>query len=138
MDIPDRIFLQEKKLKKLELDLNDLRQGLRTLEDYYYDLHNVFTKHEIAKSREKVTIISVGDDEREFDGIWCFHRDILIPEPSARISCADLYTAFRKYCIKTGKVMVDQGAFEFIFARMENPHPELYRGEWTGCRIKYQ
>jgi hypothetical protein len=77
------------------------------------------------------------DDDSEFDGIWSFHKDILIPEPSGRISCADLYSAFRRYCQRTGKAIVERGAFEFIFARMENPRPELFRGEWKGCRIKH-
>jgi uncharacterized protein (DUF3084 family) len=38
MDVTDRIILQEKKMKKLELELNDLRQGLAVLQDYYCDL----------------------------------------------------------------------------------------------------
>jgi predicted ribosome-associated RNA-binding protein Tma20 len=136
MDVTDRIILQEKKMKKLELELNDLRQGLAVLQDYYCDLHNVFTHQEIAESRAGVRVMPC-DDTSEFEGIWNFHKDILIPEPSAHVSCTELYKAFRKYCVKTGKAMVDQGAFEFIFARMENPRPELYRGEWKGCRIKH-
>jgi hypothetical protein len=138
MDITNRIILQEKKMKKLELEMNDLRQGLTTLQDYYCDLHSVFTQQEIAESKEKVMVMPSCDDDREFDGIWSFHKDILITEPSAHISCAELYNAFRKYCFKTGKSMVEQVAFEFIFARLENPRPELYRGEWKGCRIKYR
>ena len=137
MDLTDRIILQEKKMKKLELELNDLRQGLTTLQDYYCDLHSVCTHQEIAESRVGVRVMPC-NDTIEFEGIWSFYKDILIPEPSAHISCAELYNAFRKYCVKTGKAMVEQGAFEFIFARMENPRPELYRGEWKGCRIKYR
>lgn len=138
MDISDRSIHQEKKIKKLELDMNDLRQGLTILQDYYCDLHNVFTNREIAESKETVTVMRLGDDDSEFEGIWNFHKDLLIPEPSAHISCADLYNSFRKYCQKTGKAIVEQGAFEFIFARMENPHPEMYRDEWKGCRIKHR
>lgn len=138
MDLTHRIILQEKKIKKLELEMNDLRQGLTTLQDYYCDLHSVFTHQEIEESKVKVTVMPPRDDESEFDGIWSFYKDILIPEPSAHVSCAELYNAFRNYCVKTGKAMVEQGAFEFIFARMENPRPELYRGEWKGCRIKHR
>lgn len=138
MDLSDRVIQQEKKIKKLQLELNDLRQGLTVLQDYYCDLHSVFTQQELAERNEKVRIMPVIDDDREFDGIWSFHRDVLIPEPSAHVSCTDLYHAFRKYCQKTGRAIVEQGAFEFIFARMENPRPELYRGEWKGCRIKHR
>ena len=137
MDINERIIHQEKKIKKLQLDLNDLRQGLTVLQDYYCDLHSVFTQQEIEESKARV-MVKPCDDDSEFDGIWCFHKDILLPEPSAHISCADLYHAFRKYCQKTGKAIVEQEIFEFVFARMENPRPELYRGEWKGCRIKHR
>jgi hypothetical protein len=136
MDINDRIIHQEKKIKKLEMDLNDLRQGLTVLQDYYCDLHRVLTRQEILERSEGVRVMP-SDDDSEFDGIWSFHKDALITEPSAKISCADLYTAFRKYCQRTGKAIVERGAFEFIFARMENPRPELHRDEWKGCRIKH-
>lgn len=138
MDLSERVIQQERKIKKLQLELNDLRQGLTVLQDYYCDLHSVFTQQELAERNEKVRIMPVIDDDREFDGIWSFHRDVLISEPSAHVSCTDLYHAFRKYCQKTGRAIVEQGAFEFIFARMENPRPELYRGEWKGCRIKHR
>lgn len=134
MDISDRVIEQEKKIKNLELELNDLRQGLTVLQDYYCDLHSVFTRQELAESR---VMVKPCDDDSEFDGIWSFHKDALLPEPSAHIPCAELYSAFRKYCLITGRALVDQTSFEFIFARMENPRPELYRGEWKGCRIKH-
>ncbi|MCK9592506.1 MAG: hypothetical protein M0Q91_10915 [Methanoregula sp.] len=137
MDISDRIIRQEKMIKKLEMELNDLRQGLTILQDYYCDLHSILTRQEIAESRARVVVMPC-DDESEFDGIWNFHKDILIPEPSAHVSCTELYKAFRKYCQKTGRAIIDKEAFEFLFARMDNPRPELYRGEWKGCRIKHR
>ncbi len=87
MDLSDRVIQQEKKIKKLQLELNDLRQGLTVLQDYYCDLHSVFTQQEAAERNEKVRVMPVIDDDREFDGIWSFHRDVLIPEPSAHVSC---------------------------------------------------
>ena len=51
MDITDRIIQQEKKIRKLEMDLNDLRQGLTVLQDYYCDLHSVLTRQEILRER---------------------------------------------------------------------------------------
>ncbi len=35
MECSDRIVNQEKKIKNLEMELNDLRQGLTTVEDIY-------------------------------------------------------------------------------------------------------
>ena len=62
----------------------------------------------------------------------------VIPEPSAHISCSDLYSACQEILPEKWKShRVEQGAFEFIFARMENPNPELYHGVWKGCRIKH-
>ena len=78
----------------------------------------------------------LNDEDREFDGIWSFHKDLLIPDPSAHISWAEMYDAFVRYCTKTSHYGVEQDAFEFVFARMENPSPLFTRGEWKGYRIK--
>jgi hypothetical protein len=47
-----------------------------------------------------------------------------------------MYEAFVRYCTQTGWSAVAQEAFEFVFARMENPHPLLREGEWTGYRLR--
>jgi hypothetical protein len=136
MELSDRIILQEKKIKKLELELNDLHQGLATVQDIYCELTSISTDEKAAVRIEKVTAPPLDVDEREFEGFWRFHEDILIPEPSAYISCAELYDAFKRYCTKTGRNIVEQGAFEFVFARLKNPHPILDRGMWKGYRVK--
>lgn len=136
MELSDHITSQEKKIKNLELEMNDLRQGLTTVKDIYYELNTVTPCEKAAVRIEQVTALPLDDDDREFDGFWRFHEDILIPEPSAYISCSDLYDAFKNYCSKTGRDLVEQGAFEFVFARLKNPHPVLYRGTWKGYRLK--
>ena len=40
MDSSDRISRQEKKIKHLEMELNDLRQGLAIVQDYYRDFEH--------------------------------------------------------------------------------------------------
>jgi len=136
MELSDKIITQEKKIKKLEMDLNDLRQGLATVRDFYYDLQCVSEKQEAADSIEQEIVQSFNDEDREFDGIWRFHKDRLIADPSAHIPRAEMYEAFVRYSAKTSRHGAEQDAFEFVFARIKNPSPLFYRGEWRGCRLK--
>jgi DICT domain-containing protein len=136
MELSDQIINQEKKIKKLEMELNDLRQGLATVQDYYYDLQRGSEKQEAQESIEQEIVKPLDDEDREFDGIWHFHKERLIADPSAHIPRAEMYDAFVRYSIKTSRHGVEQEAFEFVFARMENPPPLFTRGEWMGYRLK--
>jgi hypothetical protein len=135
MDTPDRISTQEKKIKHLEMELNDLRQGLAVVQDFYRDLEHLSENSEAAMRLEKLVVRPLIDDDREFAGIWRFHGELLIPDPSGHIPFGDMYEAFVQYCKKTGRSLVEQEVFEFVFARMENPRPVVDRGEWRGCRL---
>jgi len=134
MDSSDRISRQEKKIRHLELELNDLRQGLAIVQDYYNDLEHDSEDREAALSLEQV-MAPLLDDDRDFNGIWSFHRDLFVADPSAHIPYAEMYGTFVRYCKKTRRIPVEQEVFEFIFARMENPNPVSDRGEWKGCRL---
>jgi DICT domain-containing protein len=136
MELSDQIITQEKKIKKLEMELNDLRQGLATVQDYYYDLQRVSEKQEAAESIEREIVKPLNDEDREFEGIWRFHRERLIADPSAHIPRAEMYDAFVRYSTKTSRHGVEQEAFEFVFARIKNPSPLFTRGEWMGYRLK--
>jgi hypothetical protein len=136
MELSDHITSQEKKIKKLEMDLNDLRQGLATVRDFYYDLQCVSEKQEVAESIEQEIVQPLNDEDREFDGILRFHKERLIPDPSAHVPRAEMYDAFVKYSTKTSRYGVEQDAFEFVFARIKNPSPLFTRGEWMGYRLK--
>jgi DICT domain-containing protein len=136
MELSDQIITQEKKIKKLEMELNDLRQGLATVQDYYYDLQRISEKQEAAESIEQEIVKPLNDEDREFDGIWRFHRERLIADPSAHIPRAEMYDAFVRYSTKTSRHGVGQEAFEFVFARIKNPPPLFTRGEWRGYRLK--
>jgi DICT domain-containing protein len=136
MELSDQIITQEKKIKKLQMELNDLRQGLATVQDYYYDLQRVSEKQEAAESIEREIVKPLNDEDREFEGIWRFHRERLIADPSAHIPRAEMYDAFVRYSTKTSRHGVEQEAFEFVFARIKNPSPLFTRGEWMGYRLK--
>jgi len=135
MDASDRISRQEKKIKHLEQELNDLRQGLVIVQDYYRDVKRVSEDRKAARRFENLVVKPLIDDEREFNGIWRFHKEMLIPDPTAHILYRDMYDAFLRYCSKTGRSPVEQEVFEFVFARMEDPSPVSDRGEWKGCRL---
>ena len=135
MDESDRISRQEKKIKHLEQELNDLRQGLVIVQDYYRDVKRVSEDRKAARRFENLVVRPLIDDEREFNGIWRFHKEMLIPDPTAHILYSDMYDAFLRYCSKTGRAPVEQEVFNFVFARMEDPSPASDRGEWKGCRL---
>jgi hypothetical protein len=136
MELSDQIITQEKKIKKLEMELNDLRQGLPTVRDFYNDLQCVSEKQEAAESIEQEFEQPLNDEDREFDGIWCFHKERLIADPSAHVPRAEMYDAFVRYSTKTSRHGMEQDAFEFVFARIKNPSPLFTRGEWKGYRLK--
>jgi len=126
---------KEKKIHNLELELNDLRQGLAVVSDYYKDLEGVSRKQEAAAQLDENITRPLIDDDLEFEGIWRFHEEDLVPDPSASVPCHEMYDAFVRYCTSAGRTAVDREAFEFVFSRMENPQPVLDRGTWTGYRL---
>ncbi len=94
MGASDRISRQEERIKHLEMELNDLHQGLVIVRDYYHDLGRVSENHEAAISFERGIVRPLIEDDREFTGIWRFHREIIIPDPSSHIPYAEMYDAF--------------------------------------------
>ena len=136
MELSDQIISQERQIKKLEMELNDLRQGLTTVRDFYNDLRCVSEKRETAENIEQERVKPLNDEDREFDRIWHFHRERLIADPSGCVPRAEMYDAFVRYNPKTSRYDVEQDAFEFVFARIKDPSPRFTRGEWWGYRLK--
>jgi hypothetical protein len=136
MEPADKIQDQEKKIKNLELELNDLRQGLTVVADYYHDLREVSRQQVAAEIVDQDIARPLMEEDREFEGIWRFHEEVLVPDPSSHVPCNAMFEAFLRYCRRTGRSPVEQEAFEFVFARMENPSPELGNGNWTGYRLR--
>jgi hypothetical protein len=127
---------QEKKIKHLELELNDLRQGLALVGDYYSDLMKVTLKHEAEAEFGDMLIKPLVEEDREFDTIWKFHEETLVADPESDISRKRMYGLFMTYCSKRGKCDIEQDEFEFVLMQMENPQPVLENENWTGCRIR--
>lgn len=133
VDQPDA---QDKKIKNLELELNDLRQGLTVVADYYKDLEKVSREQDAIEAVDETINRQLVDDDREFEGIWRFHEEMLIGDPVAHVPSQDMYNAFVRFCSRNHRMPVDRNAFEFVFSRMENPAPEMDRGDWIGFRLR--
>jgi hypothetical protein len=136
MDPLDRCQEHEKKIKNLELDLNDLRQGLATVTDFFQDLEHVSRQQDAVEAVDQSIVKPLIEEDIEFEGIWRFHEEVLVADPVARVACTEMYEAFIRYCKRTGRSVVDEDAFGFVFSRMENPGPVLDCGEWTGYRLR--
>ena len=136
MEPADKIQEQEKKIKNLELELNDLRQGLTVVADYYHDFRQISRQQVATEIVDREIARPILEEDREFEGIWRFHEDVLVPDKAAHVPCNAMYEAFVRYCKRTGRIAMEQEAFEFVFARMENPRPALGHGEWHGYRLR--
>jgi len=127
---------QERKIKNLELELNDLRQGLTVVADYYKDLEGVSKTQDAVEAVDEQITRQLVDDDREFEGIWRFHEEMLIGDPEARVPSKEMYDSFVRFCNRNKRMAVDRNAFEFVFSRMENPTPEMNRGDWIGFKLR--
>jgi hypothetical protein len=136
MEPSDKITNTEKKIKSLEQDLNDLRQGLTIVNDYYRDLARVSRQQDALEEVDRNIAKPLIDDDIEFEGIWRFREDVLVAGSGEHIPCPAMYEAFVRYCNTTGRDIVGQDAFEFVFAHIENPAPVLDRGDWIGYRLR--
>ncbi len=136
MESPDKINTTDKKIKGLEQDLNDLRQGLTLVSDYYRDLERISRQQDAVIAVDEIIAKPLMDDDIEFESIWRFHEEILVPDPEAHIPLTAMYDAFARYCEKSGRSAMDQESFTFVFAHMENPAPVLNQDEWIGYRLR--
>ena len=136
MEPPDPINDTEKKIKDLEQDLNDLRQGLTLVADYYRDLQRISRQQDAVEAVDEILAKPLVDDDIEFESIWRFHEEILIEDSEAHVPFAAMYEAFVQYCQKNGRSVIDRDAFEFVFTHIENPAPVPDCGEWIGYRLR--
>jgi hypothetical protein len=132
----DQIPDQEKKLKNLEHELNDLRQGLTIVADYYRDLSQTSKEKAAVEELDETIVKPLVKDDLEFESIWKFRENVLVADPGFRVPCTAMFEAFVRYCAKNGRSAVGQDAFEFVFAHMKNPPPVLDSGDWVGFRLR--
>jgi len=127
---------KERTIKTLEQDLNDLRQGLTVVAEYYKDLETS-SKEQVASLAIDETIVKpLMDDELEFESIWSFHEEVLVGDDRSHVPCNTMYETFVRFCTRSGRPVMEQEAFEFVFARMENPKPRCDHGDWVGYRLR--
>ena len=124
------------KIKNLEQDLNDLRQGLVVITDYYKDLSSASKEQMASQEIDEGIVKPLMDDDLEFESIWRFHEEVLSADPSAHVPCNAMFEAYTEFCSRSGRDIVEQEAFEFVFARMENPRPFCDCGDWIGYRLR--
>ena len=136
MEPPEPVNEKKQKIKTLEQELNDLRQGLTVITDYYKDLETTSQQQVASLEIDEGIIKPLMEDELEFEGIWSFHEEILVADASAHVPCTAMYEAFVEFCTRSGRSAMEQEAFEFVFARMENPKPVCERGNWIGYRLR--
>ena len=136
MEPPEPVTEKNLKIKNLEMELNDLRQGLATVTDYYRDLETASKEQVASLAIDEGIIKPLMEDELEFEGIWSFHEKVLVAEPWALVPCNAMYEAFVQFCTKSGRPVMVQEAFEFVFAHMENPEPLCDHGNWVGYRLR--
>ena len=103
MEPADQIQEHEKKIKYLEQELNDLRQGLAVVTDYYRDLKRVSRRQEAAEKVGEAITRPLVDEDMEFEAIWKFHEEVLVADPGARVPCTAIYDAFVQILRTDGK-----------------------------------
>jgi len=136
MDPLDLILEQEKKIQSLENELVELRQGLAVVQDYFRRLAPVAQEQEATAEIDQEFVRPLVDEDLEFEGIWDFHRKMLVADPKGSIPLEAMYDTFAAYCRSRGRKPVDKIAFEFLLPQMDDPRPVVYRGKWQGCRLR--
>jgi len=132
---PDDSPEKEKKIANLEQQLNDLKQGLALVTDYYTELEGIKKQQEAVAGIDTLAL-PLAEDDLEFEGIWKFHEERLVADPMGSVPREEMFDAFSGYCKNAGRTIVDRDAFEFVLGMMKDPHPVLDRDTWSGCRLK--
>jgi hypothetical protein len=125
----------KEKIQTLEKELADLRQGLCLIEDYHHDLEKTAHKMDAEETVDQTLLKPLLREDGEFEGIWRFHREMLVPDPGSEVPSMQMYEAFVTYCTRKGRTAVERPAFEFVLKKMGvTRHPE--RSVWQGYRIR--
>jgi hypothetical protein len=123
------------KILTLEKELDDLRQGLCLVQDYHHDLEKAGDRQDAEEMIEQSLFKPLLQEDEEFEGIWKFHDEMLIPDPRSLVPCPQMYEAFVAYCTRKGRTPVRRPAFEFVFEKM-GMNQDPGRGVWQGYRIR--
>lgn len=123
------------KISTLEKELTDLRQGLCVVQDYYNDLEKAGDTQEAEEAVEGSLLKPLMREDEEFEGIWKFHDEVLVPDSRSQVPSMQMYEAFVTYCTRKGREPVGRPAFEFVLLKMgaQQLHE---RSVWQGFRIR--
>jgi hypothetical protein len=127
--------VQEEKISMLEKELSDLRQGLCLVQDYYHDLEKVAKQQDAEENVDASLLRPLLKEDEEFEGIWKFHDEMLIPDPIASVSHAWMYESFLTYCTRKGRSASDRESFEFVLLKM-GLRQDADTGAWLRCRLR--
>ena len=136
MGSPDQPPQKENKFHDIQQELNDLRQGLTVVTDFYRDFESLAKRKEAGTILDQTIVKPLEDEDREFEAIWQFHESMLIADPSAELSEDVMFKAFTAYGAHSGLPVIEEDAFIFLLSLMENPQPVLANGRWIGCRLR--
>ena len=126
---------KKEKLANLERELADLRQGLCLVQDYYHDLEKVAQEQDAEEDVDATLMKPLLEEDAEFEGIWKFHDDMLIPDPASSVPDTRMYESFVSYCSNRGREAADRPSFEFVLARMGMQKASGDSG-WQGYRLR--
>ncbi len=125
----------KEKIQTLEKELADLRQGLCLIQDYHHDLETTAHKLDAEETVDQSLLKPLLREDGEFEGIWRFHGEMLVPDLDAQIPAMQMYEAFVTYCSRKGRTAAGRPAFEFVLLKMGvTQRPE--RSVWQGYRIR--
>lgn len=115
--------LAEKKahLLKLQQDLNDIRQGLITIQDFSETLADLSRKKD-PENPSSVALPTL-EESGEFESLWHFLNDNGYLDDGRIPPSSDLlYTEYRGFCHDRGIDPVEREAFDFVI--LMHVHPE--------------
>jgi hypothetical protein len=125
----------KEKVRTLEKELADLRQGFCIVQDYHQNLKKTAQRQDAEETVEQALLRSLMREDEEFEGIWKFHGDMLVPDPGSQVPYMQMYEAFLTYCSRRGRTAAGRPAFEFLLNRMGVAQlPD--RNAWQGYRIR--
>jgi hypothetical protein len=131
----DREQEAKEKIQSLEKELADLRQGLCLVEDYHQNLKRVADKQAAEEAVDQSLLKPLLREDEEFEGIWRFHDEMLVPDARSQVPYMQMYEAFVTYCTRKGRSAVERPAFEFVLLKMGvKQRPE--HNVWQGYRIR--
>ncbi len=136
MGSPDQQPDGGKKIHDINQELNDLRQGLTAVTDFYRDLESLAKRKEAGMALDQTIVKPLVDEDREFEAIWQFHNSLLVADPAAEISREEMFGAFTRGYGSPDQPPIEEDAFIFLLSLMENPRPVFSHGKWTGCRFR--